>query len=139
MASGQELTAPQIPHRGTAEGGRREVRPHIHPDCANGARPKHGVLARREYGLLALEEPAGDPAATKPQGSKDSPKETLETGSTDGRETRKWERNSQSALFAWGQPEDEAEERGPPERQHTLNMCCHQGGEGGYPPTQLSC
>ena len=37
-----------------------------HPDSSDGAKTKHGALARREYGLLAPEEPVVDPAATGP-------------------------------------------------------------------------
>ena len=33
-----------------------------HTAGTDGARPEHSALARRKYGLLALEEPAGDPA-----------------------------------------------------------------------------
>ena len=53
---------------------RREVKPHRHTDNANGARQDHGTLGRHEY--RSLEEPAGDPAATEPQGSRDSPQDT---------------------------------------------------------------
>ena len=125
MSSRQEPAAPQIPHQGTAEGGRGEVRPHRHPGGANGARPEHGALARRKYGLLSLEDPAGDPAAVGPQDSRNIPEETLETGSTYGRETGTGGRNGETALLACSQPEDEAEERVPPERQRALNICSH--------------
>ena len=87
MASRQELTAPQIPQRGTEEGWREKARPHRHPDGANGARPKYDALSRRKYGLLAPEEPAGDPYTVEPQGSGDIPKETSETGHRDRRDT----------------------------------------------------
>ena len=52
------------------------MRPHRYPDIANSARPKHGALARRKYGLLASEEPAGDPSVVKPQGNGDIPEDT---------------------------------------------------------------
>ena len=71
MTSGQDPAAPQIPQRFPEEGGRGEVRPHRPPDSADGARTKHGALARREYGLLAPEEAAGNPASADPQGSGD--------------------------------------------------------------------
>ena len=54
--SEQETAAPQSPHQGTAEGERGEVSTQRHPDSADGARPKHGTLARHEYGLLVPEE-----------------------------------------------------------------------------------
>ena len=34
----------------------------IHSNGADRARPKHGALAHREYGLLAPQELVGDPA-----------------------------------------------------------------------------
>ena len=51
-----------------------------HPNDANGARPEHGALARREYGLLASEEPVGDPDTTEPHVSGNNPENTADTG-----------------------------------------------------------
>ena len=68
------------------------------------------MLARREYGLLAPEDPTGNPAAARTQGSGDSPEGTSETGRTDGREAGTGERNRQRALLACSQPEEEDEE-----------------------------
>ena len=107
------------------------MRLHRHSDVVDGARPKHGALARHEYGLLAQEDPAGDPATAEPHGSGDSPKDTLETGCANGRETGTGEQNGQRALFACGQTEDEAEEQVPPKHQRALNACSHQGGKEG--------
>ena len=107
MASGQEPLAPQSPQRDTSEGKRVEVSTHRRP---NDARPEHGALARREYGLLAPKEPAGNPAAAEPQGSGDSPENTTCTGETDRRETRTGEQNRQCALLACGQMEDKDKE-----------------------------
>ena len=87
MASGQEKAALQCPHQGTAEGERGEVIPQWHPDSANGARPEHGTLARREYGILAPEELAGNPDAEGSQGSWDIPKDTTGTGVIEGKDT----------------------------------------------------
>ena len=90
MESDQEPTVPPITRRGMAEGKRVEVSMQRHPNGADSARPKHGMLARREYGFMAPEEPenpAGDPAATGPQGSGDNPEYTTGTGGTDERET----------------------------------------------------
>ena len=63
----------QSPQRGKAWGKRGEINTHRHPDSADSARPKHGALARREYGLLAPEDPEGDQAAAETQGSGYSP------------------------------------------------------------------
>ena len=137
MAGGQEPAAPLSPQRGTAEVRRVEVSTHRHPYGGDSARPNHGMLARCKYGLLVPEDTASKPDATEPQGSGDSTEDTLETGHPYGRETGIGERNGRRALIACGQPEDEAEERGPPKRQRTLNVCGHQGGGGGgVPPTQ---
>ena len=55
------------------------MRPHRHHDVADGARPEHSTLARHEYGLLAPEDPAGNPDAADPHGSRDRPEDTSET------------------------------------------------------------
>ena len=73
MASEQDPAAPRIPQRGMVEGGRGEVKPHMHPNGASSARNKHGALSHRKYSLLEPEEPAGDSAATETQGSRDRP------------------------------------------------------------------
>ena len=36
---------------------------HRHPDSTDGTRPENGMQSRREYDILAQEEPAGNPAA----------------------------------------------------------------------------
>ena len=82
------------------------MRPRRHPDGTNGARPEHGALARREFGLLALEEPAGESAVVEPQGSGDSPKDTTGTGDTDGREKGTGKRNRKCVILAHGHTED---------------------------------
>ena len=87
MASGQETAALHFPHRVTAEGERGEVIPQSHPDSVKGARPKHGALARREYGILVPEELAGNPDAEGSQGSWDSPEDTMGTGGTYEKDT----------------------------------------------------
>ena len=97
VASRQEPAAPPSPHRGTTEVEIGEVSTERHPD---GARPKHSALARREYGLLAPAEPAGNPAAAGPQGIRDSPNDTTGTGGTYRRETGAEERNRQRVLLA---------------------------------------
>ena len=110
MASGQEPTAPQIPHRGKAEGEIGDVSTQRHPEGTYGARPEHGKLARREYILLDPEDLTGNPAAAEPQGRREKPKDTTRTGDTDGRETGTGERNGQRALLVRGHPEGGEEE-----------------------------
>ena len=100
MASGLGLVAPTSPQRGTVLGIGSKVSTHRHPNVADGARPEHGALACRKYTLLAPEEPSGDPAATEPQESGDSPEATMETGGIDVWATKTGDLNAQSALLA---------------------------------------
>ena len=53
------------------------------PDGPDSARHKHGALERRKYGLLVMEERAGDPAAAEIQVSRDGHKATMGTGGQD--------------------------------------------------------
>ena len=87
-----------------------------------------------EYSLLAPVEPAGDPAVAELQEHRDGHKSTMGTGVPDTRETETGDRNRKRALLVCVQTEDADEERIPPERQRSLNMCVHQGGEGGGGP-----
>ena len=80
MASGPVPAAPSIPQKGTATGRGSKGSMHRHPDGANSARPKHGMLACHKYGLLVPEEPAGDPAAAEPQERGDGHDATMGTG-----------------------------------------------------------
>ena len=107
-----------------------------HPGGADGAKPDHGALACHRYGLLALKEPAGNPYTAGPQGSKDSPNDTMGRGDTDGRETGAGIRNGQRAILESSQTEDKEEEQKTPEQQRRINVCIHQEGGGGVP--QLS-
>ena len=66
MRSEPGPTAPQIPQRGIVAGRVSEVSMHRSPNRADVARTKHGVLTRRGYGLLAPEDPAGNPANAEP-------------------------------------------------------------------------
>ena len=63
----------------------RKVSTQKHPNGADGARPEHNALARREYSLLAPEEPAGDPAAAELQEYGDGHETTMGTGCPDVR------------------------------------------------------
>ena len=60
------LPGPSCQNRGTEAGDSTQT-PHRHPDEADSARPEHGALARRKYGLMATEDPAGDAAAVVTQ------------------------------------------------------------------------
>ena len=104
----------------------------------NGTRTDHSALARPEYGLLALEDPAGDPDAAGPQGIEDSPEDTTGIGGTEGNETGTKEQNGQHTLLLRGYPEDEEAEQGPPEQQHMINVCSHQEDGGGGSPLHSS-
>ena len=106
MASSKEPKAPHIPQWGTAEVNRGEESMQGHPDSADGDRTKHGALARRKYGLLAPEQPTGDPAAAEPQGSGYIPKDNMRTGGGNGREAGTEKRNRQRAFLTRGQSED---------------------------------
>ena len=53
IASWHDLSAPQRPHQGTTESGGSKVITHRNTNGADGARPDHVALARREYSLLA--------------------------------------------------------------------------------------
>ena len=90
-----------------------------------------------KYGLLAPEEPTGDPSAAGTQARGDV--HGAKRGSDDQCErlTETEDRTVQRALPACGIPDDDNRERRPPEQQHTLNACGHQGGgmRGGEPLT----
>ena len=77
------------------EGGRSKVSMHRHPDGANGTRPEHSALARRKYGLLALDEPTGDPAAADPRDHGDGHEATMGTEDQNQRETETRDRTGQ--------------------------------------------
>ena len=102
MASGTGPEVPQRPQWGMSEGGGIKVSMHRHPDIANRTRPEHGALARCKYGLLAPEEPAGDPAAAKQQDCGDSPEATMGTWGPDERAMGTGDQNGHHTLFACG-------------------------------------
>ena len=88
MASDLEPAPPSITPWDTSEGERAgglQVCMQRNSDGASGARPKHGALACRKYGLLVPEGPAGDLAVSGHQGSGYDPKETTGTGGTSRR------------------------------------------------------
>ena len=102
MASGLAPAPSPIPHQDTETGRGSEVSMHRHLEGVYGANPEHGALARREYSLLAPEDPAGDTAAAEPQECGDGHDFTMGTGGPDMRETETGDRNGQLALLACG-------------------------------------
>ena len=120
----------------SGEGRGSKVSTHRRPDGSNSARPEHVALACCKYGLLAPDEPEGDPAAAEPRDRGDGPDATIGTGGLDEREMETGYHNRQRAILACSHPKDANMERGPPKRQHALNECSHQGGEGGETLTQ---
>ena len=69
---GLRTAEPPWLQRGTvADNGSAGTLPR-HTAKSNGARPEHNALVRREYGLLALEGMAVDPADTGDTGSEAS-------------------------------------------------------------------
>ena len=74
---------------------------------ADSARPKHGALARREYGLLSPTELAVDPADAGNQVSGDVLKENRGTADQAQRETETEEGTRQCVLPSSGMQEDE--------------------------------
>ena len=87
---------------------------HSHSGGGDGARPKHGALARREYGLLPPEEPAGDPAAAEPQERRGGHEANMGTGGPEVTETDTGDINGKRALILCSHPEDSDEKQRPP-------------------------
>ena len=73
MESDQEPESLPSTQLGMTEVERGEASMQRHPNGPNGARPKHGKLVCREYGLLVPEELAGNPAFAGLQGRGDGP------------------------------------------------------------------
>ena len=113
----------------------RAVQASRHTTGTNSARPKQGVLARHEYGLLMptgnLVNPAdvGDPCSKAVKGG---------TWDQDGRKPEEGDEKHQRALFEGGRYGIGDEGRGPPKRSRALNVCGRQGGKrwGGTPTQQ---
>ena len=63
MTSGPGLETPPSPQWGMSAYTVREVRPHRHPDGADGAMPERAS----EYGIMEPADPTGDPAAAEIQ------------------------------------------------------------------------
>ena len=137
MASGEDTAAPPSALRRTAEGGRggiKQVSTQRNSDGTNGARPKHGALARRKYGLLVpagtVVDPynVGDPGSEAGHGA---------TEDQDGRELEEeGDKTQQRALPVRGNNGIGDEARGPPPNSRARLMCASAkgGGEEGDPP-----
>ena len=100
------------------------------PRQSDGARPENGMHPRREYGLLAPEEPEGGRANAGPRARGDchgSTRVTVEKGRT---ETPMEAETGQCALLARGMQEDGEEVQSPPDWSRALNVCGHSGGGG---------
>ena len=108
---GPRTVEPPIPQRGTAaENGSAENRPR-HTAGTNVARPEHGALARREYGLLA---PTGMVVIPDDAGEPSSKASHEATGDWDGRNPEEEvEETQQRALPARGNNVIRDEARGP--------------------------
>ena len=91
----------------------REMQVSRHTTGTNSARPKQGVLARHEYGLLMptgnLVNPAdvGDPCSKAGKGA---------TWDQDGKEPEEGDKTQERALFESGRNGIRDEGRGPPKR-----------------------
>ena len=90
----------------------------------------------REYGLRALAEPAGYPAAAGTQVRGDDHRTTRGTEDQVQRATEMGDGTGQNELLLRGMPEDDNGEQRPL-NSHAFNTCIHKGGGGGerVPPT----
>ena len=107
MMHGLGTTVPSIPHRGKAADGDSAGTLHRHSVSADGARPENGMQLRCEYGLLAPEEPAGDPDVAGTQVRRDGHRATRGTDDPGQRATDMGDGTGQSILLTHGMPEDD--------------------------------
>ena len=133
MESGPGMAAPQCQQRGMSEGGGSELSMHGHTNGADGAKPKHVALARREYGLLAPEKPAGDPAAIEPRDCRDDPKATMETGDEGIERWRKETRTGSARSSCAASQRTLMRIEDPPNGIARLTNASIKGGRGGTP------
>ena len=100
-------------------------------DGVNGSRTENGMHPRREYGLLALEEPEGGQAnaGTRARGDgHGATSGTVEEGRTDKPAEAE---TGQRTLLACVTQEDGDKAQIPPDQSRALNVCVHPGGGGG--------
>ena len=134
---GPRTAPPPHPQKGTAEDNCRAGTLTRHTVGTDGARPEHGALACREYGLLAPTVMVvnlanmGDPGSAYGHEAIGRLDGQAQRDTEDGDETRK------SALPAHGIQGASNEGRRTTKRLHALNACGRKLGErGGVPPTQ---
>ena len=134
MTRGLRMAPPPRPQRGTAVDNDSVGPLQRQYDRAKGARPKNRIPLRREYVILDPEEPARGTvtAGTQVRGAGHISTRGMEDQGWTGTETE--DKTSQCALLECGMQENGDEEQSSPERQLTLNVCSHQGGEGGGDP-----
>ena len=86
-ADGRRTAPPPLPQRGLAADNGSAGTPTRHTSGTDVARPEHGALARREYGLLVPTGAAVDPADAGDLGSEDGPESTRGAAGKARRET----------------------------------------------------
>ena len=114
MAHSPRTTAPPRPQRDKAADNDSTGPQPWQSNGTNGNSPKNGMHPRREYGLLAPEEPEGGRANAGPRARGDrhgSTRVTVEKGRT---ETPMEAETGQCALLARGMQEDGEEVQIPP-------------------------
>ena len=106
-----------------------------HFDRADGARSKHGALARREYDNMALEASERGPASAGPSVGEEGHRATNHSAGQIWKE--EGDENPKCASSAQETDGREMETRGPPERLRVPNASGRRGGGGGGgTPTQ---
>ena len=111
---GLRTATPPLPQRGMAADNDSTGTPTRHTSGTDGARPKNGALAHREYGLLAPTAMAVNPADTGDPGIADGHEATGGLARQDGRETEEGDETRQCALPARGMRGASDEGRRPP-------------------------
>ena len=123
------------PQWGTAADNGSSGTPTRHTSGTDVARPEHGALARREYGLLSPTGMAVDPADAGELGNKDGHESTRGTAGHYRRETEEGDETRQRTLPARIMQGSNDKGRIPPVLLRALNACGFQGGgAGGDPP-----
>ena len=128
-------TPPPRPQWGTAADNDSVGTLIRHTASTDSARAKHGMPARRKYGLL---EPIGtvvNPDEAGDQGSGDGHKSTREKDAQAWMDTEEGGETWQRALPARGMQGFDDKGRRPPKRSRALNACGCQGGERGEGPS----
>ena len=133
MGSPRTAEPPGAERETAADNGRTGARPQ-QSYGADGARSKHGALARRRYDLLELEATEGGRANAGANGSEAGHGDTGDREGTEADDEGEGHENLQRALPKRGHNRGKEEARGSPKRSCMINACGRQGGEGGDPP-----